>query len=210
MTMLKPVLVLPLAATLMLTACANTGPRQTTGAVGGAVAGGLLGGILGNSPATAAVGAVAGGIVGGAIGQALDKQAGELRTAFGDDRIGVVNAGDRLIVTMPQDILFATDSAQLNGPLRSDLAVLATHLGKYPNSTVRVIGHTDNTGEASYNLKLSRERARAVKAVLVQNGVAASRLKAIGRGEDQPVATNLTAAGRAQNRRVEIVIIPNA
>ncbi len=110
---------------------------------------------------------------------------------------------------MPQDILFATGSARLSGGLTADLRVLAAHLKKYPNSTVQVIGHTDNVGAAAYNLNLSRQRAAAVSGVLVSNGVPASRLATVGRGEDQPVASNLTAAGRAQNRRVEIIILPN-
>jgi len=208
MTSIRPVLVAPLAAVLLLTSCTDTGPRQNAGAATGAVAGGILGGILSGRPAGAAAGAVAGGIVGGAIGSQLDKQAGELRTAFGDDRIGVVNTGSSLVVTMPQDILFATDSAQLSGSLQSDLGVLARHLNKYGDSNVQVIGHTDNTGAASYNLNLSRQRAAAVANTLIRNGVGSWRITAVGRGEDQPVASNLSAEGRAQNRRVEIIIIP--
>jgi len=210
MAVFKPVLVAPLAAALFLAACADTGPRQNAGAATGAVAGGVLGGLLTGRPGGAVAGAVAGGIAGGAIGHSLDKQAGELRGAFGDDRIGVVNTGSSLVVTMPQDILFAIDSAQLSGSLRSDLAVLAQHLNKYPDSNVQVVGHTDNTGAAAYNLNLSRQRAAAVANTLISNGVASSRITAIGRGEDQPVTSNLTPEGRAQNRRVEIIIIPIA
>jgi len=210
MAVFKPVLVAPLAAALFLAACADTGPRQNAGAATGAVAGGVLGGLLTGRPAGAAFGAVAGGIAGGAIGQQLDKQAGELRGAFGDDRIGVVNTGSSLVVTMPQDILFAIDSAQLSGSLQSDLAVLARHLNKYGDSNVQVIGHTDNTGAAAYNLNLSRQRAAAVANTIIRNGLASSRVTAIGRGEDQPVTSNLTPEGRAQNRRVEIIIIPIA
>jgi outer membrane protein OmpA-like peptidoglycan-associated protein len=210
MTAFKPVLALPLAAALLLTACADTGPRQTAGAATGAVAGGLLGGILGKSAGTAVVGAGLGAIAGGMIGQGLDAQAGDLRSSLGNDRIGVVNTGSSLVVTMPDDITFATDSAQLTPSIRGDLRKLAAHLDKYPNSTVQVIGHTDNTGAAAYNLNLSRQRAAAVTNVLVNNGVSPSRVTSIGKGEDQPVASNLTAEGRAQNRRVEIVILPNA
>jgi outer membrane protein OmpA-like peptidoglycan-associated protein len=93
--------------------------------------------------------------------------------------------------------------------LQSDLGVLARHLQKYRNSTVQVVGHTDNVGDANYNLNLSRRRAAAVTAVLVSNGVSSGRVATIGKGEDQPIASNLTAQGRAQNRRVEIIIIPN-
>lgn len=207
---LKPALVLPLAAVLTLTACANTGPRQNTGAATGAVAGGILGGLISGRPAGAAVGAVGGAIVGGAIGQQLDIQAGELRSGFGDSRINVVNTGNSLVVTMPQDILFETDSSRLTRSIRSDLIVLAKHLNKYPSSNVQVIGHTDNQGAASYNLNLSRQRAASVTEVLMRRGVAGNRITSIGRGEDQPVASNLTPEGRAQNRRVEIIIIPTA
>lgn len=208
MNIMRPVFVVPLAAALFLTACEDAGQRQRVGAGTGAVAGGILGGVLGGNAGAAAAGAVGGAIVGGAIGATLDKQAGELRGAFGDSRIGVVNTGSSLVVTMPQDILFATDSAQLTSSLRSDLTVLAQHLNKYPNSNVQVVGHTDNTGSASHNLNLSRQRAASVANTLITSGVSSSRITAIGRGEDQPVASNLSAAGRAQNRRVEIVIVP--
>jgi outer membrane protein OmpA-like peptidoglycan-associated protein len=206
---MKPVLVAPLIATLALAGCTSMGPRQQAGTATGAVAGGLLGGLLGKSPGAAAVGAVAGGIAGSAIGQQLDKQAGDLRSSLSSDKIGVVNKGDRLVVTMPDDLLFATDSAALSPTLRTDLRALAANLVKYPNSTVRVVGHTDNTGTASHNKDLSQRRAKSVAQVLINNGVAPGRIVTIGRGEIVPVATNLTPEGRAQNRRVEIVIIPN-
>lgn len=204
----KPVFVLPLVAAVSLTACTDTGPRQNAGAATGALAGGILGGIVTGRPAGAAAGAVGGAIVGGAIGQSLDKQAGELRAGFNDGRIGVVNTGNALVVTMPEAILFDTDSARLTKPIRGNLRVLADHLRKYPNSNVQVIGHTDNQGAASYNLNLSRQRAASVTGVLINNGVAPARITSIGRGEDQPIASNLTPEGRAQNRRVEIVIVP--
>ena len=210
MPIAKPVFVLPLAAVLFLTACTETGPRQNTGTAAGAVAGGILGGIITGRPAGAAVGAGIGAIAGGAIGQQLDIQAGELRAGFDDGRISVVNTGTSLVVTMPEAILFATDSAELTASIRKNLRVLAQHLNKYPSSHVQVIGHTDNQGAASYNLKLSRQRAAAVTQVLMNQGVAPQRVTSIGRGEDQPIASNLTPEGRAQNRRVEIIIIPTS
>lgn len=206
----KPIFALPLAAVLLLTACTDAGPRQTTGAATGAVAGGILGGVLGKSPGTAVVGAGIGAIAGGMIGQQLDAQAGDLRSSLGNDRIKVVNTGSTLVVTMPDDITFASGSARLTPAIRANLRALANHLKKYPNSTVQVVGHTDSEGSAAYNLNLSRQRAAAVTQVLVNNGVSSSRITSIGRGEDVPVATNLTAEGRAQNRRVEIVILPTA
>jgi outer membrane protein OmpA-like peptidoglycan-associated protein len=82
-------------------------------------------------------------------------------------------------------------------------------LNNYPNTTVNVVGHTDNTGDASYNFGLSQRRAQAVAAVLRNGGVSSSRIRSIGAGEDQPIASNLNASGRAANRRVEIIITPN-
>ena len=112
-------------------------------------------------------------------------------------------------MTLPQDILFATDSTQVQSGMQNDLAALARNVNVYSNSTLQVIGHTDSDGQASYN-QLSEGRARAVANVLVSNGVPASRIRSVGRGESQPVASNLNASGKAQNRRVEIVILPNA
>ena len=87
---------------------------------------------------------------------------------------------------------------------------MAGSLNRYPNTTVNVVGHTDNTGEAAYNQSLSERRAQAVASVLISAGVSPARIRSIGRGEDQPVASNLTAEGRQQNRRVEIIITPTS
>ncbi|MBV7377812.1 OmpA family protein [Maritimibacter dapengensis] len=210
MTLMKPILILPLVGALTLSACDTMGSRERAGVATGAVAGGLLGAAIpGNRGATAAIGAAGGAVVGGIVGSQLDRQAGELRQNFGNDRIQVINTGTALKVVMPQDILFATDSATVSPGLTGDLRVLAAHLRKYPGSRVRVIGHTDNTGDAGYNLQLSERRAQAVTAALVSNGVGGTRVVSVGRGDSQPVATNLTPEGRAQNRRVEIIIDPN-
>jgi len=204
----KPFIALTLSA-FALAGCETTGPRQNNGAAIGAALGGLFGATRpGGNVGTAAVGAVAGGLIGGAIGQQLDRQAGDLRQSMGND-VKIVNTGSELVVTMPNDILFATDSATLGSGLQQDLAALARNLIDYPNSTIQVVGHTDNVGDATYNLSLSRRRAAAVAAVLVSNGVPNNRVTTLGMGEDQPVASNLSAAGRQQNRRVEIIIRPN-
>ncbi len=204
----KPLVALTVSA-FALGACTDTGPRQNNGAAIGAAIGGLIGATRPNANVgTTAVGAALGGIIGGAIGQELDRQAGELRQSMGSD-VKVVNTGSELVVTMPNDILFATDSATVGPALRRDIAALAQNLLDYPDSTIQVIGHTDNVGDAGYNLSLSRRRAAAVAAILISNGVPSTRITTIGMGEDQPVASNLTAEGRRQNRRVEIVIRPN-
>jgi outer membrane protein OmpA-like peptidoglycan-associated protein len=156
----------------------------------------------------ALIGAAAGGAVGAGIGASLDRQEAELRQQLGSN-VGIVNNGQQLVVTLPQDILFAVDSTAVSGASQNDLRAVAASLNRYPDTTVNVVGHTDNTGEAAYNADLSQRRAQAVASVLVSAGVQAGRINAIGRGEDQPVASNQTADGRAQNRRVEIIITPN-
>ncbi|MDN5787495.1 OmpA family protein [Pseudorhodobacter sp.] len=185
--------------------------RSRTGAVTGALIGGALGATSKGDDklVKAAVGAAIGAGIGGIIGASLDQQARDLRGSLGDDRIGVTNTGSELVVNLPQDILFATDSANLTGTLTRDLQAVSRNLLNYPDSTIQVVGHTDNTGAAAYNQSLSQRRAGAVAGVLQANGVPAGRIVAFGRGEDQPIASNLTVAGRAQNRRVEIIIRPN-
>lgn len=211
---MKSTLLLGTVAALALTGCVspmeNMGPRSQTGAATGAVIGGIIGASSrDNRVAKGLVGAAIGGMIGGAIGDALDKQAGDLRQAMGNNGVSIVNTGSELIVTLPNDILFATDSAIVSNTSRGDLGALARNLQDYPNSTVEVIGHTDDQGDAAYNVSLSRRRAAAVAAVLFDHGVSSRRVVTIGMGEDRPVATNLTSEGRQQNRRVEIIIRPN-
>lgn len=215
----KPLL-LTTAALLTLGACTTPAhldgtPNPNRQAQQGALIGGIIGAATGalasdNKGRGAIVGGAVGAIGGAAIGNQLDKQEAELRRDLNNDNVRITNTGDRLIVTLPQDILFAVDSARVNAGLRGDLLTVSDSLQNYPGSTVQVIGHTDNTGEAGYNQQLSERRANAVADVLMDGGVAFSRINAVGRGEDQPTASNLTPEGRAQNRRVEIVILPGA
>lgn len=183
--------------------------RARTGAATGAVIGGLIGATSNSStrPLATIAGAAIGGMIGAGIGNAMDRQAADLNAATSGN-IGVVNAGDRLVVTMPQDLLFATDSATLRPDLQSDLRAVAGNLLQYPNTRIEIAGHTDSTGDAGYNRNLSKRRADSVAGVLRASGVPAGRIVTVGAGEDQPIATNLTPEGRAQNRRVEIVIRP--
>lgn len=205
----------PLAVSFALTGCMDTTQLgdPNSKAQQGAIVGAMLGGIAGlssdkNKGAKAVVGAAIGGAIGGTIGQQLDRQADDLRQDFGNDEVQIVNTGSELIVTMPQDILFAIDSAVVVPSLQSDLGALAQNLIAYPDTSIQVVGHTDNSGTAEHNFALSTRRAAAVGAILTANGVASGRIQAYGRGEDMPVTTNLTPEGRAQNRRVEIIITP--
>ncbi|MGC9368140.1 MAG: OmpA family protein [Paracoccaceae bacterium] len=219
MTRARTPLLLASAALLALTACTDpavqtSDPKQRTkeGMAVGAGIGALTGILMGDNAKErrrgAVIGAAVGAAAGGMIGAQMDKQAAQLRRDFGNDEITVVREGDHLVVTMPQDILFSTDSDYVRPALQSDLRVLARSLNDYPNTTVDVIGHTDNVGDAAYNQQLSNRRARAVANVLYDSGVATNRVRAYGLGEDRPVASNLTPEGRAQNRRVEIIIRP--
>ena len=179
------------------------------GAGAGAVAGALSKGD-GNRDEGALVGAVVGGAIGAGVGYSLDQQAAALERDIGNDNVAIRNTGDRLIVTLPQDLLFDTDSFAVRPDLQRDLYAVAGNLQQYPNSTVQVVGHTDSDGDASYNQTLSERRANAVSTILANGGVAPYRLQTFGRGESQPIASNLDPAGKARNRRVEIVILPNA
>lgn len=213
-------LAVTLTAATALVACTSPARFEpdstTTNANSGALMGGIMGAMMGiaggdnadERRAGAIKGGVLGAIAGGVIGTQLDKQAAELEANLGNDSVMIENTGESLIVTLPQDILFATDSTAIRESLRFDLAILARNLNDYPNSTVQIVGHTDNVGSAAYNEDLSLRRASAVATVLSAEGVVASRLSTLGLGESRPVDTNLTAEGRAQNRRVEIVILP--
>lgn len=215
--MMKTPLILAAAGTLFLTACVdpNAYPndpnaRQRSGAVIGGLVGAVTGAAVsgdGDELKGAIVGGALGAGAGALIGADLDRQAAELRGSLSSN-ISVTNTGDYLIVNMPQDLLFATDSAAVRPDLTADLRTVASSLLKYPNSRIEVIGHTDNTGTAAYNQDLSQRRAVSVANVLRESGVPGNRIAAYGRGEDQPIASNLTPQGRAQNRRVEIIIRP--
>ncbi len=203
--------------TLALSACdttqfdtANVNKSQT-----GALIGGAIGGLLGassddNRLVKGVVGAGIGAAAGGVIGHQLDKQAQDLRRDIPNEQIAIENTGSELKVTLPQALLFASDSATLGPALENDLRALASNLNSYPNSVVRIVGHTDDTGSDDHNFDLSERRAQSVAWVLEGSGVAPARLIPIGMGETQPIAANFTEEGKAQNRRVEIVIRPNA
>ena len=221
---MKKLLILPtLVGSVLLLASGCVTPESATNSkpgdntTAGTVMGGLIGAIAGMEMSSdgdrnkgAIIGAIVGAGAGNMIGRNLDRQATDLRQDLNNDQVGITNTGSELIVTMPEDILFALDSTSVRSGLRRDLRVVANNLQAYPNSRIKILGHTDNTGSASYNEALSQRRADAVVNILIDNGVQPVRLQALGRGEDDPIENNLTAEGRAENRRVEVIIRPSS
>ncbi len=220
---LRVTMILGATALVALGACAPTTGMEggtTTGmsrTQQGALAGAALGAVLAgtrdddsnNQGRDAARGAIIGAAAGAIAGNILDRQAQSLQQSLSNPNIRVVNHGSYLQVIMPEGILFATNSAAVSGAAQNDLYAVARNLNQYPNSRVQVVGHTDNTGSAALNMDLSQRRAQSVVGILAAGGVNSGRLSATGAGFNQPVASNDTAAGRAQNRRVEILIYPN-
>jgi outer membrane protein OmpA-like peptidoglycan-associated protein len=207
---------LPLVACLALgltaggIGCASAPGSKTTQ---GAVVGGLVGagtgaaiGRHGHDTAGILIGTAAGAVAGGLIGRYLENQSREL-DAIPDAT--VTQQQDRLIVTFPGDVLFETGSARLSAGAQQRLGSFAQTLNRYPESNLVVRGHTDSTGTMALNDRLSQDRAESVRSYLISQGVAGDRISATGMGAQYPVATNANEAGRQQNRRVEIEIVPD-
>lgn len=209
-------LIAVLAGALVAAGCAQnpyTGENRktATGATVGAGAGALLGNVIagsGNKTGGTLIGAAVGATVGGLIGRQMDQQERQLRQEMAGTGVDVQRQGDTIRLQAPESITFQTDSAEIQPQFRRTLSDIAASIQQYPNTAVRVEGHTDSTGSASYNQDLSVNRAQSVASYLAQSGVQPSRLQAIGYGESRPIATNSTPQGRAQNRRVEILILP--
>jgi outer membrane protein OmpA-like peptidoglycan-associated protein len=215
------VLVAALAGLTTLSGCAtytgqtsdpNDPNRTRTGAlIGagiGAVAGLLSGGDAVERRQRALVGAGVGGLAGAGIGAYQDRQEAALRRDLEGTGVDVVRNGDNITLNMPGNITFAFDSSNLQPQFHPVLDNVASTLTQYNQTVIEVAGHTDNVGTDSYNQQLSVQRANAVAAYLGGRGVIQQRMMIVGAGETRPVASNDTEAGRAQNRRVEITIVP--
>ncbi|MGV3540450.1 MAG: OmpA family protein [Rufibacter sp.] len=174
------------------------------GAGGGAVLGGIIGKATGNTARGAIIGAAVGGATGAIIGRRMDKQAEELEREMKNAQVERV--GEGIKVTFDAGLLFATNSAELQASSRADIQKLAETLKKYPGTNVLIEGHADNTGTDAINQPLSERRAQSVANYAMSLGVEANRIQTRGYGSTQPVADNSTAAGRQQNRRVEVAI----
>ncbi|MFO1143752.1 MAG: OmpA family protein [Amaricoccus sp.] len=202
------------AVAVAMAGCTNldgSANNTATGGLIGAGAGAVIGrAIDGGGRTGTLVGGALGSMAGAAVGATLDRQQRELEAGLQGSGATVVNTGNQLVVTLPESITFDTDSAVVHPAYVDEIAFVARSLREHPDSTVQVIGHTDNTGSTAHNQRLSEQRATSVAAILTQNGVASGRVQTAGVGYAQPVASNDTPGGRAQNRRVQIIITPTA
>ncbi|MDN3581653.1 OmpA family protein [Mucilaginibacter flavus] len=203
---------LALATIGILGAGCNSLTKTQKGAAIGAGAGGTVGAFIGKAAGNTALGAIIGGAVGGTagafIGRNMDRQAAEIKQTV--PGATVTREGEGILVKFDSGILFDTDKSALKPEAQANLQKLAASLQNNPETNITIIGHTDNTGSNAHNMDLSVQRAESVKSYIVSYNVAASRLQTIGKGETEPIADNTTAAGRAQNRRVEITIVANS
>lgn len=178
------------------------------GAAVGAVAGLLSGDDATERRQRALVGAGVGGLAGGAIGNYQDRQERALRDRMAGTGVDVVRQGDNITLNMPSNITFGFDSANLNPAFHGVLDNVVSTLREYDQTIVEVAGHTDSVGTDSYNQRLSEQRAASVGNYLMSRGLNRERFITVGAGESRPVASNDTEMGRAQNRRVEITLVP--
>jgi outer membrane protein OmpA-like peptidoglycan-associated protein len=194
--------------------CAELGTVARTRTAQGAAIGSVLGAIAGAGIARhnhardgggAVLGAVVGALAGGLAGRYLDQQAQQLDAIPGAE---ISRRDGSLLVAFSSELLFDSGSAQLEPGAYDRLRSLARTLSAYPQSAVRVSGHTDSTGGERLNQRLSEERADRVLSFLVAEGVSVERIVSVGFGSSLPVASNASTGGRARNRRVEIEITP--
>ncbi len=202
---------LALATSTMLFESCATATKTQKGAVIGVATGGVIGAIIGKKAGNTAVGAIIGGAVGGTagayIGRRMDRQAAEIERTVPNAE--VIREGEGIIVKFDSGILFDVNQSALKTAARSNIENLATSLKNNPETTILIVGHTDATGTDAHNYRLSERRAASVKSYAQSQGISSARLTTEGRGETESISDNTTEAGRAQNRRVEIVIVAN-
>ncbi|AOE50120.1 OmpA family protein [Kangiella sediminilitoris] len=213
-TSIKKTLTVATLAALVASGCTvldpYTGEEKTSNAVkygaGAAVVCGLIGATKNSKYArNAALGC---GAIGAGVGAYMDHQEAELREELAGTGVGVKRNGDKIQLIMPGDITFETDRHDVNADFYPVLNSVAKVLYKYVDTDLEVAGFTDSVGSDAYNQELSEKRASSVASYLRQRDIQAGRLHVKGFGERYPIAPNETAQGRAQNRRVELTIIP--
>ncbi|MBL4867435.1 MAG: OmpA family protein, partial [Pseudomonadales bacterium] len=176
-------------------------------AIIGAVSGAILGAAV-SSKSDRKKGALIGAAVGGGAGFYMDNQEKKLRARLQGTGVSVTRVGDQISLNMPGNLTFATNSSDVQSNFYAVLNSVADVFKEFGKTNVKVTGHTDSTGSESFNMTLSQKRAQSVANYLMSQSIASNRVRAEGWGESSPIATNDTSAGREQNRRVEIKIIP--
>lgn len=197
----RALVVAALMGTMAMQGCSS---NLRTGALGGAAAGAVVGGLTSGTARGAIIGAAVGGAAGAAIGAVMDSQAEDLQDKLPNARVERV--GEGIAITFDSGILFDVNRSDLRPAAQQNLRDLVASLEEYEGTEVLVVGHTDSTGEAAYNQGLSERRAGAARTFLIGAGLDAGRVRAVGMGENEPIATNDTEAGRQENRRVEVAI----
>ena len=211
---------LALVVSVLVTGCMTYDPysgekqvsKTTKGAAIGAGVGAVVGLITGDSSSERKRRAIqlgaAGGIVGGGVGNYMDRQEAKLRAQLQGTGVSVTRSGDNIILNMPGNVTFQTNSADINASFYPVLNSVALVLKEFDKTVVDVAGHADSTGPDDKNLDLSQRRAGSVSSYMAAQAVNTQRLIAVGYGETRPIASNDTPEGRQQNRRVEITLVP--
>jgi outer membrane protein OmpA-like peptidoglycan-associated protein len=182
--------------------------QAVIGAAAGAVAGLITGDSSMERKKRALVGAGLGALAGAGVGAYMDRQEARLRAELERTGVSVTRIGDNITLNMPGNITFPTDSADLNASFYEVLNSVSTVLAEYNQTVIEIAGHTDSTGTDAYNQQLSERRASSVAAYLGTRNILPDRIITVGMGEGRPVASNDTDAGRQQNRRVELTLVP--
>ncbi|WP_133469363.1 OmpA family protein [Paraglaciecola marina] len=206
---MKKTIIAVTLSSLIISGCASNASNSQKGASIGAVIGALAGKGTGDNDKSRYVwGAALGALAGGAIGNYMDNQEEAFREELAGSGVEVYREGDNIRLSIPGNITFSTGSAAIVTNFYPVLENVAKVLNRYEKTKLSIEGHTDSVGDANYNTQLSIQRANSVANYLQGTGVATNRLQTLGMGESQPIASNDTAQGRQQNRRVELRVIP--
>ena len=197
-----------LSASLTFAGCkswSSTTKGALIGTGSGAAVGAVIGKTLGNTTAGAIGGAVVGGTVGAIIGGNMDRKAAEMDREL--DGVTIQRVEEGIAVSFDSGILFDFDSSTLRPEGYNNLQKLVSIINRDTDTILVIVGHTDSSGDDSYNLRLSERRAQSASTYMISQGLPASRIQTVGRGEYEPIAENTTDAGRQKNRRIEVAIV---
>ena len=197
-----------LSASLTFAGCkswSSTTKGALIGTGSGAAVGAVIGKTLGNTAAGAIGGAVVGGTVGAIIGGNMDRKAAEMDREL--DGVTIQRVEEGIAVSFDSGILFDFDSSTLRPEGYNNLQKLVSIINRDTDTILVIVGHTDSSGDDSYNLRLSERRAQSASTYMISQGLPASRIQTVGRGEYEPIAENTTDAGRQKNRRIEVAIV---